>query len=126
MGVGQKDRNADLSRREREDAGVSRQVIHPEAVGGVPARTQFPRARRIARRARPTMMTRVAATVSAILLVCSVQSPWAQESRLDAPPAGEIPERYGRQVAPAPSRYWRSPDLRDYTRVLKSTEAPLI
>src|SRR5262249_40517662 len=31
-----------------------------------------------------------------------------------------------RQVAPTPGTYWRSPDLRDYTRVLKQTEAPLI
>ena len=37
-----------------------------------------------------------------------------------------MPPRYpsgiSRQVAPTPSTYWRSPDLRDYTRVLKSTE----
>ena len=62
----------------------------------------------------------VAATTGAVLLFCSVQSPCAEESRPD------IPERYRRQVAPTPSTYWRSPDLRDYTRVLKSTDAPLI
>ena len=62
----------------------------------------------------------VAATTGAVLLLCSVQSPCAEESRSD------IPERYRRQVAPTPSTYWRSPDLRDYTRVLKSTDAPLI
>ena len=62
----------------------------------------------------------VAATAGAVLLLCSVQSPGAEESGAD------IPERYRRQVAPAPSTYWRSPDLRDYTRVLRSTEAPRI
>src|SRR4029077_18196163 len=31
-----------------------------------------------------------------------------------------------RQVAPTPSTYWQAPALRDYTRVLKATEAPLI
>ena len=64
--------------------------------------------------------TSVAVTTGAVLLLCSVQSPCAEESRPD------IPERYRRQVAPTPSTYWRSPDLRDYTRVLKSTDAPLI
>jgi len=29
-------------------------------------------------------------------------------------------------VAPSPSTYWNPPDLRDYTRVLKPTEAPVI
>jgi outer membrane protein len=62
---------------------------------------------------------RVAASVGAALVVCSVQSVCAQESK-------DIPERYSRQVAPVPSTYWRSPDLRDYTRMLKPTEAPLI
>ena len=57
--------------------------------------------------------------VVGVLFVCSVPSVCAQESR-------DIPERYSRQVAPTPGTYWRSPDLRDYTRVLKSTEAPLI
>jgi outer membrane protein len=68
---------------------------------------------------------RVAAAVGAILLVCSVQSPGAQESRPESPTT-DIPERYRRQVAPTPSTYWRSPDLHDYTRVLRSTEAPPI
>ena len=40
------------------------------------------------------------------------------------PSATDIPARFSRQVAPSPSTYWRPPDLRDYTRVLKSTEAP--
>jgi len=61
----------------------------------------------------------VAAMVGGVLVVCSVQSVCAQDPR-------DIPERYSRQVAPTPGTYWRSPDLRDYTRVLKSTEAPLI
>ena len=66
------------------------------------------------------MVTRsAAAMVGAILLVCSIQSVCAQESR-------NIPERYSRQVAPTPSTYWRSPNLRDYTRVLRPTEATLI
>src|SRR5215813_4013073 len=60
-----------------------------------------------------------AAMMVGVLFVCGVQSVFAQESR-------DIPERYSRQVAPTPSTYWRSPDLRDYTRVLKQTEAPLI
>jgi outer membrane protein len=69
--------------------------------------------------------TTVAATVGAVLLACSVQSPSAQESRQE-PPGTAIPERYGRQVAPTPSTYWRSPNLRDYIGVLKATEAPAI
>ena len=70
-------------------------------------------------------VTWVAATVGAILFVCSVQSPGAQESRPESSNT-DIPERYRRQVAPTPSTYWQSPPLHDYTRVLKSTEAPLI
>src|SRR5215813_8366489 len=60
-----------------------------------------------------------AAMMVGVLFVCGVQSVFAQESR-------DIPERYSRQVAPTPSTYWRAPDLRDYTRALKATEAPLI
>src|SRR5215813_7565329 len=60
-----------------------------------------------------------AAMMVGVLFVCGVQSVFAQESR-------DIPERYSRQVAPTPSTYWRSPDLRDYSRVLKSTEGALI
>src|SRR2546425_3737548 len=63
--------------------------------------------------------TSAAAIVGALLVVCAVPSAFAQESK-------DIPERYSRQVAPTPSTYWRSPDLRDYTRALKATEAPLI
>jgi outer membrane protein TolC len=76
------------------------------------------------------MITRTAMSVAAIVgvmvLVGSVQCASAQESHPEPPPARDIPERYSRQVAPMPSTYWRSPNLRDYTRVLKSTEAPLI
>ena len=68
----------------------------------------------------------VAATVGAGLLVGSVGSLDAQESRRESPDAATIPGRYSRQVAPTPSTYWRSPGLRDYVGVLKSTEAPLI
>src|SRR5438876_12386751 len=75
---------------------------------------------------RKTTATRRAATAGAVLLICSVQSAGAQESRLESSLARDIPERYSRQVAPTPSTYWRSPDLRDYTRALKPTEAPLI
>src|SRR5262245_22631320 len=78
---------------------------------------------RIVCRARePAMVTgtRVASTVGIVLLISSVQSIGAEESRQD------IPERYSRQVAPTPSKYWPTPDLRDYTRVLKTTEGPLI
>src|SRR5262245_58515145 len=38
----------------------------------------------------------------------------------------EMPERLRREIAPAPSTPWRTPDLRQYTGVLKSTEPPLI
>src|SRR6266850_5143159 len=75
---------------------------------------------------RRTTATRRAGTAAAVLLLSSVQSAGAQESRLESSLARDIPERYSRQVAPTPGTYWRSPDLRDYTRVLKSTEAPLI
>src|SRR5437660_3411745 len=68
----------------------------------------------------------VAATIGAGLLVGSVGSLDAQESRRESPDAATIPGRYSRQVAPTPSTYWRSPGLRDYVGVLKSTEAPLI
>ena len=70
--------------------------------------------------------TRVTATVGAVLLLLSAQASSAQESSQQSPPATDIPERYRRQVAPTPSTYWQSPALHDYTRVLKSTEAPLI
>jgi len=56
------------------------------------------------------MTTRVAATLGAVLLLCSVQSPSAQESRLEPRPTRDLPERYSRQVAPTPSTFWRSPD----------------
>ena len=67
--------------------------------------------------------TTVAATAGAVLLLCSAQSPHAQEMRREPPRAAAIPERFSRQVAPTPNTYWRSPDLRDYIGVLKSTEA---
>src|SRR2546428_2302416 len=70
--------------------------------------------------------TRVTATVGAVLLLFSAQTASAQESSQQSPSATDIPERYRRQVAPVPSTYWQSPALHDYTRVLKSTEAPLI
>src|SRR6266849_3124672 len=69
--------------------------------------------------------TRVTATVGAVLLLFSAQASSAQESSQQSPPTTDIPERYRRQVAPAPSTYWQSPALHDYTRVLKSTEVPL-
>jgi outer membrane protein TolC len=72
------------------------------------------------------MMTRLAATLAVVLVLFGAQPLRAQESRVDPRSTGEIPERYRRQVAPTPSTLWRSPDLRDYTRVLKSTEPPLI
>src|SRR5258706_10734970 len=53
----------------------------------------------------------VAATVGSVLLLCNAQSSYAEDLR---------------QVAPTPGTYWRAPDLRDYTRVLKSAEAPLV
>ena len=68
----------------------------------------------------------VAATVGALLVAFTASSTSAQEPRPESPPTKDIPERYGRQVAPAPGTPWRAPDLRDYSRVLKSTEGPLI
>src|SRR6266850_5370709 len=70
--------------------------------------------------------TRVTATVGAVPLLFSAQASSAQESSQQSPPTTDIPQRYRRQVAPTPSTYWQSPALHDYTRVLKSTEAPLI
>src|SRR5262245_60451184 len=74
------------------------------------------------------MMTsaRLAATIAVIFLACSAQSSTAQEPRPEPPPATGIPERYGRQVAPTPSTYWRAPNLGRYVDVLKSTEAARI
>ena len=74
---------------------------------------------------RPPTVACVAAIVGVVLLVCGVQSAGAQESRPEST-TSDIPERYRRQVAPTPSTYWQAPALHDYTRVLKSTEAPLI
>jgi outer membrane protein TolC len=65
----------------------------------------------------------LAATIGIVLLACSAQFSTAQEPRPQPPPAGGIPERYGRQVAPTPSSYWRAPNLGGYVDVLKSTEA---
>src|SRR5262249_62325436 len=76
-------------------------------------------ARFFIRRETAMVIRSAAAIVVIVLFLCSVHPVSAQESR-------DIPERYSRQVAPTPSTYWRSPDLRDYTRVLKQTEAPLI
>jgi outer membrane protein TolC len=68
---------------------------------------------------------RATAIMGAVTLLWSVQTSCAQESQ-QSPSPTDIPERYRRQVAPTPSTYWQAPALRDYTRVLKSTEAPLI
>jgi len=70
--------------------------------------------------------TAMAATAGAAVLVCCAPSSSAQESRVPASFAPDIPARLSRQVAPTPSTYWRPPDLRDYTRVLRSTEGPVI
>jgi hypothetical protein len=69
--------------------------------------------------------TIVAATVGAALLG-GVASAHAQEPRQEPAGAPAITERFGRQISPTPSTYWRSPDLRDYIGVLKSVEAPRI
>ena len=75
---------------------------------------------------RPRAHRRAATLAAAVvLLLGSVPSMNAQESRLETSDR-DIPERYRRQVAPAPSTYWRPPDLREYTRVLKATEPPRI
>src|SRR5215475_1913465 len=73
-----------------------------------------------------TTSARLAATIGVIFLACSAQSSTAQEPRPEPPPAAGIPERYGRQVAPTPSSYWRVPNLGSYVDVLKSTEAARI
>jgi outer membrane protein len=68
----------------------------------------------------------LAATIGLALLALGAQSSTAQEPRPEPPPAAGIPERYGRQVAPTPSSYWRAPNLGRYVDVLKSTEAARI
>src|SRR5215831_7570762 len=73
-----------------------------------------------------TTSARLAATIGVIFLACSAQSSTAQEPRPEPPPAAGIPERYGRQVAPTPSSYWRAPNLGSYVDVLKATEASRI
>jgi len=73
-----------------------------------------------------TTSAKLAATIGIVLLVCIAQSSTAQEPRPEPPPAGGMPERYGRQVSPAPSSYWRAPNLGRYVDVLKSTEAARI
>jgi outer membrane protein len=66
--------------------------------------------------------TSAATAVGVVLLVCCAHSSVAQEPRPEPPPATGMPERYGRQVAPTPSTYWRAPNLGSYVNVLKSTE----
>ena len=78
----------------------------------------LPSAPRRSRRQAPT----VAAAVGAVLLLCGVPHCPAQELRREPANATTIPERFSRQVAPTPSTYWRSPDLRGYVGVLKSPE----
>src|SRR5215813_10248580 len=68
----------------------------------------------------------LAATIGVVLLACGAQLSTAQEPPPQPPPASGIPERYGRQVAPTPSSYWRAPNLGGYVDVLKSTEASRI
>ncbi len=65
------------------------------------------------------------ASAGAAVLVCSAPPSLAQEPPV-SPSATDIPARFSRQVAPSPSTYWTPPDLREYTRVLKPTEAPVI
>ena len=76
----------------------------------------------LAREARHPVTT-VVATIGAVLFVFSVHVAGAQESRRDAAATDDIPERFRRQVAPLPSSFWRAPDLRNYSNVLKSPEA---
>jgi outer membrane protein TolC len=78
------------------------------------------------RAVRTVAATTIAATVAATALLGCAQSASAQESRVPAQAPADIPERFSRQVAPTPSTYWKAPDLRDYTRALKSVEAPVI
>jgi outer membrane protein len=72
------------------------------------------------------VVTTTATMIVAALFVFSAHAARAEESRRDAPSPSDIPERFRRQVAPLPSSFWRAPDLRDYTRVLKSAEANAI
>src|SRR5262245_42825041 len=60
-----------------------------------------------------------ACVLAATGFACSqsvAEPPWA--TRIDY----GMPARLGRQVAPAPSTPWPSPELREYTRVLKAAE----
>ena len=67
----------------------------------------------------------LAASAGAAVLVCCAPPSLAQEPPVP-PSATDIPARFSRQVAPSPSTYWKPPDLREYTRVLKPTGAPVI
>jgi outer membrane protein len=73
-----------------------------------------------------TSLARLTATIGVVLLVCGAQSSTAQEPRPEPPPAAGMPARYGRQVAPTPSSYWRAPNLGNYVDVLKTPEASRI
>jgi outer membrane protein len=73
-----------------------------------------------------TSLARLTATIGVVLLVCGAQSSTAQEPRPEPPPAAGMPARYGRQVAPTPSSYWRAPNLGNYADVLKTPEASRI
>ena len=67
--------------------------------------------------AMPAFDTRDSNRGRRLFFLLSAQASSAQES-------SDIPERYRRQVAPTPEHHWQSPALHDYTRALKSTEAP--
>jgi outer membrane protein len=88
------------------------------------------RTRIIQLRVREGAVKRIA-SLACLVGLCLLSSPAvrpgsAEESR-DQPGGSvggryEMPERLRRQVAPAPSTPWRSPDLRGYTSELKSAE----
>jgi outer membrane protein len=71
----------------------------------------------------------LAAMACGILLVCGVRPAETQESSPEASASTRadigMPARLSRQVAPSPSVPWHPPDLREYTKVLKSTERPV-
>src|SRR5262245_42448812 len=76
------------------------------------------------------MMPRLVWLVCVGVVLCApVRALEAEEGRRESESVTvqyEMPERLRRQVAPAPSAPWRSPDLSQYSRVLKSAEPPAI
>jgi outer membrane protein len=79
------------------------------------------------------MLAKLPLGILTITCVCAI--PYVSVARAEEPrdePIGaaasgyEMPERLRRQVSPAPSAPWRSPDLLAYTKTLKSVEPSVV